>query len=90
MTNDIVYARLAPGVLEELKACTPKDEKGRRKYRYHQLLTDDVGHPELQEYLLKAEVLMDANPSNYASFHRALQRALPRLNETVPMDIPED
>ena len=90
MTNDIVYARLAPGVLEELKARTPKDEKGRRKHRYHQLLTEDVGHPKLQEHLLKAEVLMDANPTNYTSFHRALQRALPRLNETVPMDIPED
>ena len=89
MTNDIVYARLAPGILEELKTRTPKDEKGRRKHRYHQLLTDDVGHPKLQEHLLKAEVLMEAS-ANFPSFHRLLQRALPRLNETVPMDIPEE
>jgi hypothetical protein len=89
MTNDIVYARLAPGILEQLKARTPKDEKGRRKHKYHQLLTEDVGHPKLQEHLLKAQVLMDASP-NYQSFYRMLQRALPRLNETLPMNIPEE
>jgi hypothetical protein len=89
MTNDIIYERLAPGILEQLKSRTPKDEKGRRKHRYHQLLTEDVGHPKLQEHLLKAQVLMDASP-NYPSFHRMLQRALPRLNETLPMNIPEE
>ena len=32
-TNDIVYERLAPGVLEELKRVNPIDEKGRRKQK---------------------------------------------------------
>ena len=90
MTNDIVYARLAPGVLKELQTRTPRDEKGRPKHRYHQLLTQDIGHPKLQEHLMKAEVLMDANPTSYKAFYRSLQRALPRLNETVPMNIPEE
>lgn len=90
MTNDIVYARLAPGVLKELQERTPKDDKGRRKHRFHQLLTEDVGHPKLQEHLIKAEVLMDANPTNYKAFYRSLQRALPRLNETLPMNMPEE
>ncbi len=88
MTNDIVYARLAPGILKELQERTPKDEKGRRKHRYHQLLTEDVGHPKLQEHLLKTEVLMDAAP-NYPAFHRMLQRALPKEGENLPLDIPE-
>ena len=89
MTNDIVYTRLAPGVLEELKERTPKDEKGRRKFRFHQWLTEDIGHPKLQEHLLKTTVLMDASP-NYPTFHRLLQRALPKIGETYPMDLPED
>jgi len=89
ITNDIVYARLAPGILEELKKRTPKDEKGRRTHRFHQLLTEDIGHPKLQEHLVKATVLMDASP-NYPAFHRLLQRALPKVGETYPMDIPED
>lgn len=88
MTNDIVYARLAPGILDELKERTPKDDKGRRKHRFHQLFTEDVGHPKLQEHLLKIEVLMDASP-NYPAFHRLLQRALPKEGETIPLDIPE-
>lgn len=88
MTNDIVYSRLAPGVLEELQARTPKDEKGRRKHRYHQLFTEDIGHPKLQEHLLKAEVLMNAAP-NYQAFQRMLQRALPKLGKTFPLDLPE-
>ncbi|MFI4990895.1 MAG: P63C domain-containing protein [Solirubrobacterales bacterium] len=29
LTNDIVYKRLAPGVLEELRRVTPRDPKGR-------------------------------------------------------------
>lgn len=89
MTNDIVYARLAPGILYELQDRTPKNEKGRRKHRFHQLLTEDIGHPKLQEHLLKATVLMDAAP-NYAAFYRMLQRALPKVGETIPLDLPEE
>ena len=88
MTNDIVYSRLAPGILEQLQQRTPKDKKGRRKHRFQQLLTEDIGHPKLQEHLMKTEVLMDASP-NYPTFHRLLQRALPKEGETIPMDIPE-
>ena len=41
-TNNIVYKRLAPGVLEELKRLTPRDEAGRLKQKLFQRLTDDV------------------------------------------------
>ena len=88
ITNDIVYDRLAPGILDELKDRTPKDDKGRRKHRFHQLFTEDIGHPKLQEHLMKVEVLMDASP-NYPAFHRLLQRALPKEGETIPLDMPE-
>jgi len=88
MTNDIVYSRLAPGILEQLRERTPKDEKGRRMHRFHQLLTEDIGHPKLQEHIVKATVLMDAS-ANYPAFHRLLQRALPKFGETIPLDIPE-
>ena len=88
MTNDVVYSRLAPGILGELKARTPKDEKGRRKFRFHQWFTEDLGHPKLQEHLTKVTVLMDAC-ANYPTFHRLLQRALPKIGETIPMDIEE-
>jgi hypothetical protein len=43
-TRDLVYERLAPGVLAELEQRSPKDENGRRKNKLHQWLSDDYGH----------------------------------------------
>lgn len=80
LTNDIVYERLAPGVLDELKRVTPKDEKGRRKHKYHQRLTEDVGHPRLREHLVAVIALMRASP-NWDSFYRLLQRAFPKPSD---------
>src|SRR6266705_736512 len=51
ITADLVYARLAPGVLDELRRLNPKDENGHRKNRHHQWLTPDVGHPVLRYHI---------------------------------------
>ena len=61
LTNDIVYDRLAPGVLDELKRKNPKDEKGHRKHKLFQWLTDDIGHPKLREHLVAVITLMKAS-----------------------------
>jgi P63C domain len=50
-TNDIVYDRLAPGVLDELKKVNPKSETGRRRHKNFQWLTANVGYPKLREHL---------------------------------------
>jgi hypothetical protein len=52
LTNDIVYKRIAPGVLDELKRVTPRDEEtGRYKHRFFQRLTANTGYPKLREHL---------------------------------------
>ncbi|HEX4146444.1 MAG TPA: P63C domain-containing protein [Pirellulales bacterium] len=51
LTNNLVYCRLAPGVLDELKRLSPADENGRRKTKLFQGLTPDYGHPKLKEHL---------------------------------------
>jgi len=84
ITNDIVYERLAPGVLEELKRITPKDTKGRRKHRYFQRLTKDIGHPALREHIASVVTLMKASTS-WRRFYAMLNRALPRWGSTLPM-----
>jgi hypothetical protein len=89
MTNDVVYARLAPGILDEIRTRTPKDDKGRRKFRYHQWFTEDIGHPKLQEHLSNVITLMRASP-NIAVFRRLLQRAMPKFGENLQLDIPEE
>src|SRR6185437_17181552 len=51
VVNDLVYARLAPGVLEELKKRNPVTEKGYREHAHFQHLTRDIGHPALTRHL---------------------------------------
>ncbi len=85
-TNDLVYERLAPGVLEELKRLTPRDSKGRTKHRYFQRLTEDVGHARLREHLTAVIALMKA-ASNWGQFYRMVQRALPKYMEQMPLEL---
>lgn len=55
--NDIVYKRLGPGVLEELKIRNPKNEKGYKPKKDHQFLSEDLGKPKLKEHLAAIEAL---------------------------------
>lgn len=84
-TNDIVYLRLAPGVLQELQRINPIDSHGRRKHKHFQHLTGDYGHPKLKEHLNDVVLLMKASIS-WMEFRRLLDRVKPRVN--VPGDLP--
>jgi hypothetical protein len=84
ITNDLIYRRLAPKILDELKTRTPRDEKGRTRHRYFQWLTDDIGHPKLREHLASVTTLMKASP-NWAVFYRLVQRALPQYGKTLEL-----
>jgi P63C domain len=81
-TNDLVYERLAPGILEELKSRNPKDEKGHRKSKHHQWLTEDIGHPALAQHLYAVIGFMRASAS-WDQFHRMVQRAFPKRNSQM-------
>lgn len=80
LTNDIVYERLAPGVLEELKRKNPRDDKGRRKHKHFQYLTEDIGNPRLREHLWAVIGLMRAS-SNWRNFYSLLNRAFPKYTD---------
>ena len=86
LTNDVIYSRLAPGVLDELRRQTPKDAKGRRKNRLHQRLTEDVGHPRLREHLEATTALMRAS-NEWTGFTRLLQRAYPKIDVNLEFDL---
>lgn len=82
LTANIVYARLAPGVLEELRRKNPKGENGSRKSKHHQWLTRDIGHPALREHLAVVEAFMKVAPS-YEVFIDMLDRVAPRVGHTL-------
>ncbi len=83
-TNDIVYARLAPRILDELQARNPIDERGRRKAKHHQWLTEDVGHPILAQHLYAVVGLMRASAS-WQQFITMLDLAFPKCGATLMM-----
>jgi len=76
-TRDIVYQRLAPGVIEELERLNPTVAPGRRKVKHHQFLTEDIGHAELREHLAKVITVMQLS-SDWDDFKSKLRRVLPR------------
>jgi hypothetical protein len=87
-TNDLVYARLAPGVLKELQRLNPADNEGHRSAKHHQFLTADIGHPALQAHLYGVIGLMRA-ATTWDQFHRMLQRAYPKVGTTLLLPFPE-
>ena len=93
-TNDIVWSRLAPGVLEELELLNPKTESGTRRVKHHQWLTDDIGHPALQAHLHGVIALMKSvqgklqGGRGWDEFRRRLQRVYPNMNTNF--DLPLD
>lgn len=89
LTNDVVYERLAPGVLAELENRNPKDDRGRRKHTHHQWLTEDVGHPALAQHLHAIIGLMRAS-SSWKQFHDMLNRAFPKKGEVLQIDLFEN
>lgn len=89
LTNDIVYKRLAPGVLAELKESTPRDTKGRRKHKFFQRLTPDLGHPKLREHMASVVTVMKLS-NTYEDFLDKLDKTHPKYNETIELDFDMD
>ena len=88
-TNDFVYARIAPGILKELREKNPVMSSGRRRSTHHQWFTPSVGHPKLKEHLAAVTALMRASP-NWNAFTRSLNRAFPKINTNLELPYPED
>jgi P63C domain len=87
-TNDLVYQRLAPGILVELQRRNPKDDRGNREGKHHQLLTDDIGLPALQNHLFATTKFMEAS-TTWDQFYRSMQRAFPKLNSNLEFNFPD-
>lgn len=76
-TNDLIYDRMAPGLLKELERRNPKNEKGQREFKHFQLLSDEVGEPKLREFFGGLLALARAN-TNFKKFYSMVERAYPK------------
>ena len=88
-TNDFIYARLAPGVLEELKRINPTISPGRRKHLQYRWFTPEPGYVKLNQHIAAVCALMRASP-NMDVFRRNLERAFPKLNDQIPLPLDGD
>lgn len=92
-TRDLVYERLGPAVLEELERKNPKNEKGQRRGKFHQWLTDDIGVPMLSQHihaLLVLQRLAITNGHGWKRFVRSVDQVLPKrgTNLELPFTYP--
>ncbi len=86
ITNEVVYNRLAPELLGELKKAASKAEK---KAKLHQWLSSDIGHPKLKDHLLSIVALLKLSrtPQQFRDFVNTVH---PRFGDTMQLDFGVD
>jgi len=82
VTNEVVYSRLAPDLLPELKKAASKAE---RKTKLHRWLTQDIGHPKLREHLssIVSILKLSKTPKDFIANVNIVH---PRYGDTKQMD----
>jgi len=83
LTNDIIYKRIAPGLLLELKRQNEKDEK---KGKLHQRLTLDLGYQKLRDHI-SATVMAMKLSKDYPDFIDKMNKFYPRYGDTLQLEL---
>jgi hypothetical protein len=83
-TTDLVYARLAPGLVKELGVRNPMINRGYRKHKNYQYLTEDIGLPALSQHLYAVNGLMRA-AKTWDEFMDLMNKAHPRRGDTLEL-----
>jgi general stress protein YciG len=82
---DIVYSRLAPGVIDRINELNPyKKDVKRRKYRISRLFTPEIGLPELNKRMDELLWLMRGS-SNWKDFRAVVDRYFEKQSDSIKM-----
>ena len=84
LTNEIVYEKLPPGVLTQLREKNPAKD-GQRARKHHQFLTEAIGHPHLDKQVAQVTALMRVS-STWPGFMKLFSRAFPPKHQ--PKQLP--
>jgi len=78
LTNQLVYEKLPPGVLDELRRLNPvvDNTTGRRGAKHHQYLSEDIGQKDLHDHLMQLIAVMRLS-STWDEFMRNFNKAFP-------------
>jgi hypothetical protein len=79
LTNKLIYDKLPPGVLPQLRRKNPTDTvTKRRKHKHFQFLTEDVGNVHLEKQIAAVTTLLRATPDgNWKLFETLFNHAYP-------------
>lgn len=89
-TRDLVFERIAPGLLPELEKRSPKDQKGNRANKLHQWLTADIGDPMLSQHmhsLIMFQRLAIASGYGWNRFVKMVDQVLPKKGHTLELPL---
>lgn len=85
-TRDLVYERMAPGLLKKLEEKTPKNDKGRRTGLLKDWLSEDVGDPMLAQHLhslIMFQRLALSSGYGWKRFVNMVDQVLPKKDTTM-------
>jgi hypothetical protein len=89
-TRDLVYERIAPGLLKELESKSPRDEKGHRRNKLHQWLTEDIGDPLLAQHLhsvIMFQRLAISNGFGWTRFLKMVDQVMQKRGSTLELPL---
>ncbi len=87
-TRNLVYERLAPGLLKELESKSPMNENGYRPNKLHQWLTEDIGDPLLAQHLhslIMFQRLAINSGYGWNRFLKMIDQVMPRRGQTLDL-----
>ena len=87
--NDLVYSRIAPNFLTELRKLNPKEGKG-RKGKHHDYATREFGHPIIKDHISGLIALSRVSRGNWAVFKDHVDKAYPVYGQTLKLDFAID
>ena len=91
-TRDLVYERMAPGLLKELENKSPKSLVGNRSNRLHQWLSEEVGDPMLASHLqsiLTLQRLAIANGWGWNRFMGMVNQVMKKKGDALDLPFME-
>lgn len=88
-TNDLVYERMMPGLVDEFNKRNPKNAKGVRKVKNQQLLNDEVGDKLFSQQMFTILALQRAclgkAGDKWMHFINMMNDVLPKKGTTKPL-----
>ena len=90
-TIDLVYDRIHPDLLRELKSTRAgwEESGGRKGGKLHQFLTIEAGHPRLKQHI-EGVIMIMRFAKSWEQFMYRMGVAYPKINETRYIPFPDD